>query len=131
MKYQTEQYARRACSFKTLTPINPEWFLENFLSKEVAPVFGGFPHFVDGDGYLTLRVPNWGGDEQVPFVSIGNDFGDIVHGILLDPQRWNGHVVHGASFMRDFGRLVGDFEAGELVACHATCRSEGLLIWGK
>ncbi|KJZ74001.1 hypothetical protein HIM_06669 [Hirsutella minnesotensis 3608] len=111
MKYKIEQHAKKFGKFETVTPINPAWFLENFLVKEVAPIFGGFPYFPDDEGYLTFRVPHWGGDERVPFVSVREDFGDIVHGIFLDPVRYKGRVIHGASFMEDFGSLVGDFEA--------------------
>lgn len=113
MKYRVEQYVRQLQSFDTFTPINAAWFLENFLAKEVAPVFGGFPWVPDEDGYFTFRVPHWGGDNQVPFVGVRDDFGDIVQGILLDPSLYNGHVVHGASCMTSFDHLVADFEQGK------------------
>ncbi|CAG8118819.1 unnamed protein product [Penicillium salamii] len=109
MKYKVEQYARRSEAFQTFIPIGAGWFLENFLSKEVAPVFGGFPHFVDSEGYFTFRVPNWGGDGYVPWLSISDDFGDIVHGIYLDPVRWNGKFVHGISDIRTFENIMMDF----------------------
>ncbi|RJE23177.1 hypothetical protein PHISCL_04484 [Aspergillus sclerotialis] len=110
VKYKIEQYARQPGKFQAVIPINAAWYMENFLSKEAAPVFGGFPHFPDEDGYLTFRVPNWGGDNKVPFLSIGEDYGDIVQGIFLDPARWNGHVVHGLSDIRGFDEVVADFE---------------------
>ncbi|KAJ5738140.1 hypothetical protein N7493_001295 [Penicillium malachiteum] len=109
MKYRIEQYARGLGVFKTITPINPGWFMENFLFEEVAPIFGGFPYVEDGEGFLTFRVPRWGGKENVPFLSVVEDFGDIVQGIFLQPQRWNGHVVHGLSDIRSFDELVDDF----------------------
>lgn len=99
--------------FETVTPINAGWYLENFLSKEAAPIFGGFPHFPDNQGYLTFRVPYWGDDNRVPFLSVREDYGDIVHGIFLDPSRYNGHVVHGASLLLPFDNLVADFEDGK------------------
>lgn len=113
VKHRTEQHAKQPGKFQTVIPINAAWYLENFLAKEVAPVFGGFPHFPDEEGYLTFRVPNWGGDNQVPFLSITDDYGDIVQGIFLDPVRWNGHVVHGASQILSFDQLVANFEEGE------------------
>ncbi|KAF3893335.1 putative NmrA family transcriptional regulator [Trichophyton interdigitale] len=109
MKYKIEQYAKQLGKFSTITPINAAWYLENFLVKEVAPVFGGFPHFPDDEGYLTYRVPNWGGDNKVPFLSITDDYGDIVQGIFLDPVRWNGHVVQAMSDMLGFDELVANF----------------------
>ncbi|GAB1205850.1 hypothetical protein APSETT445_004529 [Aspergillus pseudonomiae] len=111
MKNKIENYAKSLESFETITPIGAGWFLENFLGKEVAPVFGGFPYFPDDHGYLTFRVPYWGGDEHVPWLSVSDDFGDIVQGIFLDPGRWNGHFVHGVSDIRSFEQVVADFAA--------------------
>jgi hypothetical protein len=109
VKYKIEQYARQLEAFQSFVPIGAGWFLENFLGQEVAPVFGGFPHFPDSEGYLTFRVPYWGGEENVPWLSISDDFGDIVQGIFLDPSRWNGHFVHGVSDMRSFDAIVAEF----------------------
>ncbi|KAE8350015.1 hypothetical protein BDV28DRAFT_49572 [Aspergillus coremiiformis] len=111
MKCKTEQYAKTLDSLETFVPIGAGWFLENFLGKEVAPVFGGFPHFLDDEGYLTFRVPYWGGDEHVPWLSISDDFGDIVQGIFLDPGRWNGRFVQGVSDICSFEQMVADFAA--------------------
>ncbi|KAJ6156165.1 hypothetical protein N7497_005050 [Penicillium chrysogenum] len=86
------------------------WFLENFLSKEVAPVFGGFPYFPNDAGLLVFSTPCWGGKEDVPWLSISDDFGDIVQGALLDPETWNGHFIHGLSDVRSFKELTGDFQ---------------------
>lgn len=113
VKYRIEQHAKQPGKFQTVTPINAAWHLGNFLVKEIAPVFGGFPHFPNEEGFLTFRVPNWDGDNKVPFLSITNDYGDIVQGIFLDPARWNGHVVHGASQILGFDQLVANFKDGE------------------
>lgn len=121
VKYKIEQYAKQTGKFETVIPINPAWYLENFLSEEVAPVFGGFPYFPDDEGYLTFRVPHWGGDNRVPFLGVHDDFGDIVHGIFLDPARYNEHVVHGASQMRTFDQLAADFEDGRCYFVSASC----------
>lgn len=129
VKYKIEQYAKQLGRFTTIIPINAAWYLENFLSKEVAPVFGGFPHFTDEEGFLTFRVPHWGGDNRVPFIGIHDDFGDIVQGIFLNPPRFNGHSVHGASDLRTFDQLVADFEdggcsltrKGATILCSLTC----------
>ena len=112
MKYKIEQYAKQLGAFETVTPINAAWYLENFLDKEVAPIFGGFPYFPDEEGYLTFQVPHWGGNNQVPFLGVCDDYGDIVQGIFLDPTRYKGRVIHGASDMRSFSQLVADFEEG-------------------
>jgi hypothetical protein len=112
VKYKIEQYARGGSQFQTASFICAAWFLENFLVKEIAPIFGGFPYVADSEGYLTFRVPYWGGKENVPWISISDDYGDIVQGIFLDPSRWNGHVVHGCSDIRSFDKVVSDFEKG-------------------
>lgn len=112
MKNKIEHYARNLNKFETVTFINAAWYLENFLNKEVAPIFGGFPYYPDEECYLTFRVPNWGGDNLVPFLSTEDDFGDIVQGIFLDPARWNGRVVHGVSEILSFSDLVSCFEEG-------------------
>ena len=109
VKYKIERYAQSLGAFKSVNPIGAGWFLENFLSKEVAPIFGGFPHFVDDEGYLTFHVPYWGGEENVPWLSISDDFGDIVQGIFLDPMKWNHHFVHGVSDIQSFENIVADF----------------------
>jgi hypothetical protein len=112
VKYKIEQYIRQTGGFKTFTAICAGWFLENFLSKEVAPAFGGFPHFPDPEGVLTFKVPMWGGKEDVPWLSVGEDFGDIVQGVYMEPDRWNGQIIQGLSDIRSFDQMVGDFAAG-------------------
>lgn len=119
MKYKIEQYIKDLGIFKSVIPLGAAWFLENFLSKEVAPVFGGFPYFPDSSNRLVFRCPYWGGKEDVPWVSISDDFGDIVHGAFLDPESWNGHFIHVLSDIRSFPEAVADFQ-------EVTCREA---IW--
>ncbi|KAL9033419.1 MAG: hypothetical protein Q9214_007526, partial [Letrouitia sp. 1 TL-2023] len=110
MKHKIETYARSKKEFSTVTAIIAGGYLENLLYKEIAPVFGGFPHFPDSEGYLTYKTPLWGGEEDFPWISIADDFGDLVHGILLDPDRWNGKIVHGVSEILDCGKMVAAFQ---------------------
>lgn len=128
MKYKIEQYSRQLGKFQTVNPVAAGWFFENFLDKMVAPIFGGFPHFPDAEGYLTFRVPYWGGEERVPFVSISHDFGDIVHGVFLDPIRYNGQMVQGVSDIRSFDQIVSDFAKGELKLAHSVLRCRKLNV---
>jgi hypothetical protein len=79
----------------------------------LAPIIGGFPHVPAEDGTLILRVPKWGGKEDVPFIAISDDYGDIVHGVFLDPLKWNGKLVQGVSDIRSFESLVKGFETGK------------------
>jgi hypothetical protein len=60
-------------------------------------------------------MPRWGGKEDVPFISIGDDYGDIVHGIFLEPENWNGKLVQGVSDIKSLDEVVAAFERGKLV----------------
>jgi hypothetical protein len=84
--------------------------MENHLVEEVAPVLGGFPFVPDEEGYLTLHIPRWGGNDEIPFISIGDDYGDLVHGIFLDPSKHNGRLTQGISSSSKPEQLVSDFE---------------------
>ncbi|KAL3446314.1 hypothetical protein BJX65DRAFT_296341 [Aspergillus insuetus] len=120
MKYKIEQYARQISRFETVSCICAAWFFENFLIKELAPIFGGFPFITDTDGYLTLVAPKWGGKEDVPFIAMSDDFGDIVQGMFLDPKAVEGQVVHGCSDICSFDELVSTFE--KVTGCRARFR---------
>ncbi|KAL4930456.1 NmrA/HSCARG family protein [Aspergillus undulatus] len=111
MKNQIELYARRNSQFETTSFICAAWYFENFLDMAAAPIFGGFPFTPDLDGTLIFRCPRWGGREDVPFISISDDYGDIVHGLFLDPARWNGARIHGCSDILSFDDLVAQFQA--------------------
>jgi hypothetical protein len=58
-------------------------------------------------------MPRWGGKEDVPFISIGDDYGDIVHGIFLEPEKWNGKLVQGVSDIKSLDEVVAAFERGK------------------
>ncbi|KAJ5670393.1 uncharacterized protein N7477_005756 [Penicillium maclennaniae] len=109
-KYDIEQYIRGVGCFETVSFICVAWFLENFSIKEIAPIFGGFPHLPDAEGYLTFVAPKWGGKEDVPFLSVSDDLGDIVHGMFLDPLACNGKIVHGCSDICSMNDVTSCFE---------------------
>lgn len=113
MKYKTEQYARSIERFETVSFVCAAWFLENFLVKDLARFFGGFPYVPDSEGYLTFVVPKWGGKEDVPFINMSEDFGDIVQGMFLDPHQWKGQLVHGCSDICSFEDIVTIFGKGK------------------
>jgi hypothetical protein len=106
------EYAKSRGAFKAVVIVGAGWYFENFLSRELAPIFGGFPYIPSEDGTFLLRVPKWGGKEEVPFTSIGDDFGDIVHGVFLEPEKWTGQVVQGVSDIKSFSEVVAAFEKG-------------------
>ncbi|KAJ5629096.1 hypothetical protein N7490_011324 [Penicillium lividum] len=93
VKAQAAEWGDACPVFETFTPVMLSWYLENFEDSFLAELLGGFPIHQDRDGYLNCRVPLWGGREQVPFISVKDDFGDLVHGIFLNPVRWNRAVI--------------------------------------
>lgn len=64
--------------------------MENFVVPDLSPLFGGFPYtlpeeLISGipEGTMIFSTPFWGGEGNVPFISIDYDYGDIVHGAFL------------------------------------------------
>lgn len=88
--------------------------MEMFQSKEMAPIFGGFPFLPDDEGFLTLRLPRWGAttDLPVPWISIQEDFGDIVHGVMLEPLKWNQKIVPALSDPISLPGVAASFQTG-------------------
>ena len=71
--------------------------------------FGGFPFNPDDEGYLTFQSPLIGGREDVPWISMEDDFGDLVHGIFLNPMRWNRRTVQAVGDIVPFDQIVEIF----------------------
>ncbi|KAH7063865.1 hypothetical protein BKA63DRAFT_183817 [Paraphoma chrysanthemicola] len=111
-KHAIGEYAKSTSAFDAVIIASPGWYFENFLSQDLAPIFGGLPYIPGDDGVYVLRVPKWGGKEDVPFISITNDYGDIVHGVFLEPEKWNGKLVQGVSEIKSFDEVVAAFERG-------------------
>ncbi|KAH7149201.1 hypothetical protein B0J13DRAFT_300025 [Dactylonectria estremocensis] len=109
-KHDIGEYAKSKGVFETVNIVSPGWYMENHLVEEVAPAMGGFPFATDEEGYLTLHVPRWGGNEEIPFISIIEDFGDLVHGVFLAPEKYNGRLVQGISDSRTADHLVSSFQ---------------------
>jgi hypothetical protein len=76
----------------------------------MSPIFGGFPFVPGDDDVLTFKAPKWGGKEDIPFIAVQDDFGDIVHGILLEPEKWNGKFVQAVSEITSADEMVKAFE---------------------
>lgn len=121
-KHAIGEYAKSKGAFETVTIVSPGWYLENHLVEEVAPIMGGFPFAPDSEGYLTLHVPRWGGNNQIPFISIIEDYGDLVHGVFLAPEKYNGRLVQGISASETPETFVSIFEKGK--RCRSLLMSE-------
>lgn len=111
-KHAIGEYAKETGAFKSVIIASPGWYFENFLNKDLGPLFGGFPYIPSDDGAFVFRVPRWGGKEDVPFIAIAEDYGDIVHGIFLEPGKWNGKLVQGVSDIESFDDVMVAFERG-------------------
>ncbi|KAJ8116488.1 hypothetical protein OPT61_g2093 [Boeremia exigua] len=109
-KHAVGEYAKSTEAFKSVVLASPGDYFENFTHQDLAPVFGGFPYIQSEDGTLVFRLPKWGGKEDVPFIAIADDYGDVVHGIFLDPERWNGKLVQGVSDIVSFEDAVQKFQ---------------------
>ncbi|KAF1812526.1 NAD(P)-binding protein [Eremomyces bilateralis CBS 781.70] len=109
-KNQVGTYALTSGKFDYVTIVDAGWYLENFLVPDLAPVLGGFPLNADNEGYMSLVCPKWGGKEDVPFIGMMDDYGDIVHGMFLDPKAWNGKTIQGVSEAASFDKVASDFE---------------------
>ena len=106
------EYAKSTGAFKAVIIVGAGWYFENFLIPDLADICGGFPYTPSDEGVLVLRMPKWGGKEDVPFIAIADDYGDIVHGALLAPEKWNGKLIQGLSDIKSFGEVTQSFERG-------------------
>nr|XP_036589797.1 NmrA family protein [Colletotrichum truncatum]KAF6801802.1 NmrA family protein [Colletotrichum truncatum] len=113
-KHAIGEYARSKPSL-TVVEVSPGWYMENFLPPELAAVFGGLPYTPDAEGYMTFSSPRWGGNEEVPLIGIEADYGDLVHGVFLAPEKYKGKRVQGMSQSRAIDRFGEDFEVGMLL----------------
>jgi hypothetical protein len=111
-KHSIGEYAKAAGAFEAMVIVSLGWFFENSLIQEMAPIFGGFPFTPAEDGVLVFRAPKWGGKEDVPFIAMKRDFGDIVHGVMLEPEMWDGKMVQAVSHISSLDKMVADFEKG-------------------
>lgn len=112
-KYAIGEYAKTK-GFKSVVIISMGWYMENHIIEENADLMGGFPFHPDAEGYLTLQMPGWGGDGNVPWIAVDEDYGDIAHGVLLDPEAYNGRLVQTMSQLAKPGALVDEFANGWL-----------------
>ncbi|KAF7626766.1 putative hscarg dehydrogenase [Aspergillus flavus] len=109
MKARIEEYARGTGCFDAVCSIHAGWYYELFLSDIMAQVHQGFPYYPDAEGFLSLHLPRWGDNDAAPFIAIADDFGDLVHGILLDPHKWKDQNIQAVSEARSLEEFVEVF----------------------
>lgn len=107
------EYAMQPGKFSTAAAVGSGWWLENVFDPKYTAAFGGFAAIKDSEGYLTWATPPMGNDpESVPWLAMADDYGDFVHGVFLDPVKWNGKWVHGVSESSSFADMVEAYQKG-------------------
>ncbi|KAE8159273.1 hypothetical protein BDV40DRAFT_314758 [Aspergillus tamarii] len=109
LKARIEEYARGTGCFDAVCSIHAGWYYELFLSDMMAQVHQSFPYYPDAEGFLSLHLPRWGDNYAAPFIAIADDFGDLVHGILLDPHKWKDQNIQAVSEARSLEEFVEVF----------------------
>ena len=105
------KHAKSRVEFTNVISVDCGHYLEAFLWEEFVPAIGGFPLIPDEEGYLTISVPKWGNDpEQLPLTAVADDYGHIVHGVLLNPAKFNGKLVQAVSDIRSYQEIADAFE---------------------
>ncbi|KAK7598716.1 hypothetical protein V3481_000334 [Fusarium oxysporum f. sp. vasinfectum] len=115
-KHSIAEYAKGK-NFESVVVVSPGWYMENHLVQEAPGLFGGFPFLTDEEGYVTLRFPRWGGNEEMPFVSIEHDYGDIVNGVFQEPEKYHGQLIQGISESAPASRMAEAFETATSRRC--------------
>jgi hypothetical protein len=77
--------------------------MENFLVEAIAPFFWGFPYIPNEEGVLTFRLPAWGGNEEVSYLCLNTEVGDIVHVVFLNPAKHNKAFIQAFSDSKTHG----------------------------
>ncbi|KAH7180457.1 hypothetical protein DER46DRAFT_668611 [Fusarium sp. MPI-SDFR-AT-0072] len=108
-KHAIAEYAKSK-NFKSVVVVSPGWYMENHLVQDAPGLFGGFPFLTDKEDYVTLRFPRWGGNEEMPFISIEHDFGDIINGVFQEPEKYHGQLIQGISESAPASRMAEAFE---------------------
>lgn len=111
-KYAVGEYAKSK-DFDTVTIVSAGWYMENLTRDGMARMVGGFALYPDEEGYLTFRIPQWGGNEEIPFIAIADDYGDLVHGVFLDPSKYHQQFIQGFSQSATATQLVKAFQKGK------------------
>lgn len=111
-KYLVGEYAKSK-NFDSVTIVSAGWYMENLMREGMARIVGGFALYPDEEGYLSFQSPRWGGSEEIPFVAIADDYGDFVHGVFLDPNKYHQKFIQGFSQSATATQLVETFQKGK------------------
>lgn len=109
------KYAQQFPEFDAVIGATLGWYFENFITAEFAKAFGGFPLFPDNEGIYTLNCPQLkvGGGGKIQHVAMGDDFGEMVHGLFLDPLKYKNQIVQCLSDSFTFEEMIEVFKEGQ------------------
>lgn len=110
-------FARTFQEFDSVVGAFPGWYFDLYVAPTF-PELGGFPELVDSEGYVTFTSPRIGGEGKIQTLSIDDDFGEMVHGIFLDPGKWKNQTVQLMSDAFTYDHLVKSFTEGQYSSCH-------------
>lgn len=68
--------------------------------------------FPDAEGIYTFTTPSLGGEGKVPTIAVDADFGEMVHGMFLDPLRWKDQTIQLVSDTFTWEDMVKTFTEG-------------------
>lgn len=111
-KNKVFRYALDHKSFDVVIGAIPGWYMENTRIPEYVDSFSGFPLHKDADGYLNFSSPHAGGTNQAPWIAIADDLGDMIHGLFLNPNPYNGRAVQMFSDYITFEEMTVAFQKG-------------------
>ena len=113
-------YGRKA-GFDSFAEVNVGWAMDIFWMETYGKAFGGFATIPDKEGFLTLRTfPMSNNPERIPWSSVRDDLGDAVHGVFLDPKRYDKKTVWAISEYASFQEVADAYNrvTGTQVARH-------------
>ena len=53
---------------------------------------------------MTLKVPKW--DKDNAFIAVVEGYGDILHGVFLNPEKWDSKLIQGVPEITDWDGIV-------------------------
>lgn len=87
--------------------------MECFFDDSFVDAFGGFPWNPDPEtGEVDFRTPDYGGKGDMPWVSCEDDLGDIVHGIFLNPSKYDQVLVQATSQQISMSDVASSYTQG-------------------
>ena len=80
--------------FECFAEVNIGWAIDIFWMETYGKAFGGFATFPNREGHLTLKIfPMSNSPERIPWTSVKDDYGDVVHAVFLSPEKYDKKTI--------------------------------------